>query len=133
MTVLLKELLFDTIEVNKLPPRNTDNFRPHDEIICTKDNTKEYSFFCNVFNVEKEIWPYENDSFDVVIATEILEHLTRDPMHVFAEANRILKNGGTLLISTPNAVSLRNALKLFQGQTPNIAPCYKTTDLVNSR
>ena len=68
---------------------------------------KEYGF-----NVEKDIWPFEDNSFDLVIACEIVEHLAMDPMALFAGANRVLKPGGYLFVSTPNAASIQNFLKL---------------------
>lgn len=64
------------------------------------------------FNVEQDVWPFENDSFDLVIACEIIEHLAMDPMALFAGANRVLKPGGYFFVSTPNAASIQNFLKL---------------------
>lgn len=43
-------------------------------------------------------------SFDVACLFEIIEHVG-DPEKVLNEANRILKAGGTLLLSTPNRLS----------------------------
>ena len=39
--------------------------------------------------------------YDIVVAFELIEHLS-DPARFAAEAKRVLKPGGTLLISTPN-------------------------------
>lgn len=64
------------------------------------------------FNVEQDIWPFDVDSFDLVIACEIVEHLAMDPMALFAGANRVLKPGGYFFVSTPNAASIQNFLKL---------------------
>lgn len=64
------------------------------------------------FNVEQEAWPFEDDLFDLVIACEIIEHLAMDPMALFAGANRVLKPGGFFFVSTPNAASIQNFLKL---------------------
>ena len=54
------------------------------------------------FNMEKDPWPYDDASFDLVIASEVIEHLTQDPMHVISEANRVLSSKGKLFITTPN-------------------------------
>jgi len=45
--------------------------------------------------------PFENQSFDVVIATEVIEHL---PSHAafIQEAARLVKPGGHLILTTPN-------------------------------
>ncbi|MFK8013443.1 MAG: class I SAM-dependent methyltransferase [Marinicellaceae bacterium] len=45
--------------------------------------------------------PFENNSFDVVVSFETLEHLAEQEQ-MLAEFNRVLKNDGTLIISTPD-------------------------------
>lgn len=45
--------------------------------------------------------PLPADSFDVVFADNVLEHLP-DPQRVFAEVHRVLKPGGVFLAKTPN-------------------------------
>jgi len=45
--------------------------------------------------------PFEDDSFDVVISFETLEHL-KEQEKMLAEFNRVLKNNGFLIISTPD-------------------------------
>jgi SAM-dependent methyltransferase len=48
-----------------------------------------------------EALPLEPESFDLVTAFEVIEHLERW-RELLAEANRVLKPGGVLLVSTPN-------------------------------
>lgn len=47
--------------------------------------------------------PYPAESFDVITASWLLEHLT-DPQAAFAEAHRILRAGGRFIFLTPNAL-----------------------------
>ncbi len=49
--------------------------------------------------------PFADASFDSVLCNEVLEHVT-DPARLFAEAARVLKPGGTLVLSTPQTWGL---------------------------
>jgi 2-polyprenyl-3-methyl-5-hydroxy-6-metoxy-1,4-benzoquinol methylase len=51
-------------------------------------------------------------SFDAVIAAEVIEHL-ENPREVAREWYRILKPGGTLVLSTPNNESIRSLAALL--------------------
>jgi SAM-dependent methyltransferase len=44
--------------------------------------------------------PIEDASFDFVLCTEVLEHV-RDPAQVATELRRVLRDGGTLLVTVP--------------------------------
>jgi SAM-dependent methyltransferase len=48
-----------------------------------------------------ESLPFEPETFDLITAFEVIEHLERW-RELLAEANRVLKPGGLLLVSTPN-------------------------------
>jgi SAM-dependent methyltransferase len=68
------------------------------------------------FNVETERFPYDDDSFDLVLCCEIVEHLPNNPTHVLAEIHRVLrKPEGTLLLTTPNAIRLGNLILMQRG------------------
>jgi len=67
------------------------------------------------FNVEEDLFPYEDDKFDLVIFAEIIEHLLNDPCRVLREIKRVLKPGGTLILTTPNVARLENLARLISG------------------
>lgn len=47
--------------------------------------------------------PFEDESFDVVVSFETLEHLSGEDQHLFIkEMVRVMKEEGILIISTPN-------------------------------
>jgi SAM-dependent methyltransferase len=66
---------------------------------------------------------FEEASFDVVVAGELLEHL-RDPRRVVAEARRVLRPGGTFVASVPNAYRLKNRLRFLLGRKPEDDPTH---------
>lgn len=68
------------------------------------------------FNVENDLFPYPDQTFDVVIFAEIIEHLLNDPCKVLREIKRVLKPGGTMILTTPNVARLENVAKLIAGE-----------------
>ena len=62
-------------------------------------------------------------SFDVVVAGELLEHL-RDPQALVAEIRRVLRPGGTLVASVPNAYRLKGRLRFLFGRPPESDPTH---------
>jgi SAM-dependent methyltransferase len=67
--------------------------------------------------------PFEDASFDVVVAGELLEHL-RDPRRLIEEARRVLRPGGSLVASVPNAYRLKNRLRFLVGRTVEQDPTH---------
>lgn len=51
-----------------------------------------------------DVLPFEDDSFDLVYANFVVEHLAR-PGHAFAEWRRVLRPGGALVLLTSNRAS----------------------------
>jgi SAM-dependent methyltransferase len=67
--------------------------------------------------------PFDDGSFDVVVAGELLEHL-RDPRAVLGEARRVLRPGGVFVASVPNAYRLKNRLRFLAGREPDQDPTH---------
>ena len=65
------------------------------------------------FIMGDEPLPYEVDNFDLVIFTEILEHLHESPIEKLNDIKRIIKPNGHLLLTTPNVMNLENKVKFF--------------------
>ncbi|MEI6089339.1 MAG: class I SAM-dependent methyltransferase [bacterium] len=69
-----------------------------------------------------QTFPYDDNSFDIVIAVEVSEHIVDHEMF-FSELSRILVPGGTLYISTPNILSLKSRMQyLTRGFFYSFAP-----------
>jgi SAM-dependent methyltransferase len=79
--------------------------------------------------------PFEDDSFDVVVAAEVLEHL-RFPEQLLSEARRVLVPGGTLIGSVPNCYRLKSRLRFLLGRPPENDPTmlrmFRPTDLTDA-
>lgn len=56
--------------------------------------------------------------YDVVVFSEVLEHLYVAPVHVLRFLHAHLTGGGTLVLQTPNAAALDRRLKLLLGRHP---------------
>jgi 2-polyprenyl-3-methyl-5-hydroxy-6-metoxy-1,4-benzoquinol methylase len=67
------------------------------------------------WNLEETPYPLEDGSFDIVLLTEVLEHLREYPLQALLEARRILRPGGHLVVTTPNAARLQNRVRLALG------------------
>jgi glycosyltransferase involved in cell wall biosynthesis/SAM-dependent methyltransferase len=84
------------------------------------------TFECDIdlFDAERDSFPYGDASFDTVLCCELIEHLFADPMHMMSEINRILKPGGHLLLTTPNLGSFRAISAILTGYHPSFFPAY---------
>jgi SAM-dependent methyltransferase len=67
--------------------------------------------------------PFADESFDCVIATEVLEHC-RDPLATLSEIRRVLADGGEAFITTPFMLGLHEQPYDYYRYTP-----YALTDL----
>ena len=89
-------------------------------------STEGETFDCEIdlFNAEKDPFPYPDGHFSTVLCCELIEHLTEDPMHLMSEVNRIVKPGGHLVLTTPNISSLRGIAAILEGYHPGIFTAY---------
>lgn len=76
----------------------------------------EFACFVDHFNAERDPFPYPDEHFDLVIAGEIIEHMTYDPMHLLVESRRVLRDGGYLIVTTPNTASIASVAKALNGR-----------------
>lgn len=67
-------------------------------------------------NLEEHTLPFEDETFEVVLFCEVLEHLTIDPLRAMLELKRVLKPGGQLVLTTPNVARLENVSAFVEGR-----------------
>ena len=74
-----------------------------------------------VYNSDlNEPFPFESESFDVVHANQVIEHLPNTDGFI-REVYRILKRGGYAVISTPNLAAYSYIVTLILGAQPSVA------------
>ena len=87
------------------------------------ENVEAYCSLAKCFNIEvikaalcdgSEF--ISDSSFEVVIFSEVLEHLRIGALRALQEIYRILKPGGVLILLTPNAARLTNIITLLCGR-----------------
>ncbi|OHD54267.1 MAG: hypothetical protein A2Y33_16480 [Spirochaetes bacterium GWF1_51_8] len=65
----------------------------------------------------QEKLPFKDGELDIVIATEVIEHIY-DTEAFMSELKRITKPSGSIIITTPNVASFARRLMLFFGKNP---------------
>ena len=88
------------------------NGRKPSEVITACDLFPEYFVYPDIV-CEKlafsDSLPFDDASFDVIYAIEVLEHL-QNPYSFIRETFRVLKPGGKVIISVPNVLNLSSRL-----------------------
>lgn len=69
-------------------------------------------------NIDSDPIPLPSRSFDLIIFSEVIEHLYHNVPGVLSKLNKLLKPGGKLILTTPNAVSLFVLGKVIGGLNP---------------
>ena len=59
-------------------------------------------------------FPYTDDSFDLVLCIEVLEHVF-EPARALLEMGRVLRPGGHILLSVPNVAHISNRIRMLLG------------------
>lgn len=59
-----------------------------------------------------QLIPWQDNALDAILFLEVTEHVD-NILHLFKEANRVLKPGGQLFLSTPNILSFKSRFRFF--------------------
>jgi len=90
----------------------------------TSKSGETFECCVDLFDAERDPYPYPDGHYATVLCCELIEHLFQDPMHLMSEVNRILKPGGHFVLTTPNVASLRGLAAILQGYHPGFFPAY---------
>jgi SAM-dependent methyltransferase len=69
----------------------------------------------DLFNIEEDEFPYADASFDVVVFSELIEHLGLNPVWSLSEIHRVLRPNGIAIVTTPNFLSLERLATFARG------------------
>ena len=83
--------------------------------VVKNDEGERYEFAYRPLNIETDLFPFPDNTFDLVLCCEVLEHLLINPSHMLYETHRVLRPGGHLLITTPNALRWDNLFSMLRG------------------
>ena len=89
-------------------------FPPAADFLKTIERNGIPLYFCDL---ERQYAPLPEGGFDLVILTEVIEHMAFHPFHAMAECCRLLATGGSLWVSTPNLANAVYALRLLRGRS----------------
>jgi 2-polyprenyl-3-methyl-5-hydroxy-6-metoxy-1,4-benzoquinol methylase len=81
-------------------------------------NTKSHIIFNLDHSNDFAKWPQCSERFDLITFCETIEHLHTAPEYTIAFLSSLLKPNGKLLITTPNAATLKNRITLIFGKNP---------------
>jgi SAM-dependent methyltransferase len=95
-----------------------------DPRVAVSSEGEQFTCDIDLFDAEKDPFPYDGEYFSTVLCCELIEHLLHDPMHLMSEVHRILKPGGHLVLTTPNIASLRGIAAILQGYHPGFFHAY---------
>ncbi len=87
-----------------------------------EDRCRDWGVQFKSCNLDKRSIPFEDGYFDVIIFTEVLEHIFAPPTQILRELWRILSDEGKLIISVPNIANLRKRIRFLFGKSPLAHP-----------
>lgn len=102
------------------------------EVVCADINRERSDY--RYVDMAREL-PFADGEFDAVLCLEGLEHLI-DPVQLVRELARVVRPGGTVIISTPNVMNFYSRLQfLFTGVpyqfNPAAVPAFSPGDEVD--
>ncbi|MCK5306497.1 MAG: class I SAM-dependent methyltransferase [Candidatus Omnitrophica bacterium] len=113
MAMALSRLGYEVSGVSYDPD---SNFADYKDKTTLRERLAAEDIVVKKCDIQSEPLPFEDNTFDIILFTEILEHLEQFPNMILKEINRVLnKKNGYLILTTPNASHLSNRLKFMLG------------------
>lgn len=103
LTCCLKKLGFEPTGLDIDPRRAEPLIKKHGLAVLACD-------------IERDAFPFLDDTFDTALLCEVFEHLRIDPIHSLREIWRVMKPGGALILTTPNLYAWRTICRFLRGE-----------------
>lgn len=97
MSMLLKNKGFD-LSIIDIAPERFSSFIQNNNLDVTK------------LDIEQEEFPNFEHKFDLILLTEVFEHLRINPLQTLQKINVLLADGGKFLLTTPNFYRYHNIM-----------------------
>ena len=98
------------------PNLHLDTLGYDQEINDRKKDEKHYDLDLNFTqDFDTSLMPHR---YDIILFSEVLEHLYTRPETIYSFLKKILKPEGILILQTPNAVALDKRIKILTGRNP---------------
>jgi ubiquinone/menaquinone biosynthesis C-methylase UbiE len=111
LAMVLKAMGVSSVDIVDVPDYDVTDFLDRDRYLAL------FGLRIAECDLMKDPLPAADESMSIVNCNDTIEHLHGSPKTFLKEALRVLKPGGRLVISTPNAVSLRHRLAVLRGVT----------------
>jgi SAM-dependent methyltransferase len=102
--------------LRRLPGATVDTLGFVDERFPPREGERHVTF--DLKDAERpELWP-DLRGYDLVVCSEVIEHLPVSPLHPLRFFAEMLRPGGHLVLQTPNAARIANRVRLLAGRNP---------------
>ncbi len=81
---------------------------------------KEFGISSHICDVQYSPLPFEDETIDVVLLLEVIEHLCMYPNDLFDQIIRKVRKCGYLIVGSVNLLRISNRIRVLLGKTPLI-------------
>jgi 2-polyprenyl-3-methyl-5-hydroxy-6-metoxy-1,4-benzoquinol methylase len=89
---------------------------------------EEFDIQFKICDIQNSELPLENESADIILLLEVIEHLCMYPNDLFEKIYSKIRKGGYLFVSSVNFLRISNRIRMLMGKSPLVNRFEKTVD-----